>query len=239
MIKLDILTLKEKLQSEIAFMLNNANKENIHHERLLRYNCITDIINLIHERYGANFDVNIIKTIIHDINKYLNTGILGYFTFDKSEFNSIPVNGKYLNLRYDKIYKLNFNDNIIYNGNAYNVIINRIFNFKTKEKFNVIDSFKIENNPRIYLTNGGYVTDEYIETCIIPESSLPYYTLQSILSIDADKIIDGEKEIICIKFNHPKLKILKEFYNVEIKNDPNMLNEKGLSKYNIRNFIEK
>ena len=93
-------------------------------------------------------------------------------------------------------------------GNIYNLTNNEELYLPGKEEL---------FNERIYITRGGVVSGEYINKCYIKNSN--FYPRDPV-TINCSRITNYEDiNIYTIDSRSPKLKVLKEFYNVSINID--------------------
>ena len=168
------------------------------------------------------------ERVIKSLYKFIETGLLSPLTLKDDEFNGIHPSGKRLNKRYAPIYK---KDNIVYNGQAFKVLIRAEYLHKENKQKSICNYDNFVD--RVYISKGGVITGEYIEDCIIRDEIVQKgsFNIQSIIKIPVCMIIDDDNIIYAVDHREPKIKILKEFYDVPIKIDNDI---KG--KYNIRNY---
>lgn len=163
-----------------------------------------------------------VNSVLNIINTIWDKGILSPLTLNDDEFSYFDINGIANNLRYHNIYKSDTVDEngkyIIYNRSAYKVIVRKQYDYNynsqtqiTQKEFNLC--------PTIFINKGGKITGEHIDICRIrPEIVDKHcYTIQSIVSIPVSAIYGkGIGIILTVDHREPKLKVLKEFYDVPI-----------------------
>lgn len=72
-------------------------------------------------------------------------------------------------------------------------------------------------NKRIYITRGGVIAGEYINKCYIKHNN--FYPRDPVI-INCSRITNHDDiDIYTVDSRSPKLKVLKEFYNVSINID--------------------
>lgn len=164
---------------------------------------------------------NDINFIIDTIRRIWNVGILSPLTLKEDEFLNYKDSKGYLrNIRYNDIYiDTNINKSIC-NDNAFNIYIRTAYSHDNKEQIDCTNEV-IYKNHRTYISKGGVITGEYIEKCIIrPDIVNKHsFTIQSILNIPVCVIIDGDNNIYAVDHREPKLKALRQFYEVPINKD--------------------
>lgn len=172
-----------------------------------------------------------ISSILKYVNKFWDNYILAPLTLNDDEFDYPNVYGKSINNRYPYIYKF---ENKIYNDFAFKCYI--------RHQYNHQDNFEIDTKPymynmstRLYISKGGIITGEYINDCIIRQNIVDKhnFTIQSIITIPVSTIWDKGKPIRVVDHREPKLKALKEFYDVPIN-----INEDIKGKYNLRKYVK-
>lgn len=163
-----------------------------------------------------------VDSVLNIINTIWDKGILSPLTLNDDEFSYFDINGIANNLRYHNIYKSDTVDEngkyIIYNRSAYKAIVRKQYDFNynsqtqiTQKEFNLC--------PTIFINKGGKITGEHIDICRIrPEVVDKHcYTIQSTVSIPVSAIYGkGIGIILTVDHREPKLKVLKEFYDVPI-----------------------
>ena len=180
---------------------------------------------------------NDINFIINTITKIWNIGVLSPLTLTNDEFENNNTNGYYMHKRYPHIYHCD--NGKIYNRAAYKLFVKAAYdaNFNTQVKFkevclSVYDCISVP----IFISKGGIITGEYIQQCEIRKDIIDKhcFTIQSIVNIPVSKIIDNNTYIYVVDHREPKLKILKEFYEVSVYVDENIKNK----HYNIRKYTK-
>lgn len=163
-----------------------------------------------------------VDSVLNIINTIWDKGILSPLTLNDDEFSEFNLNGIANNLRYYNIYKSDTVDEngkyIIYNRSAYKAIVRKQYDYNynsqtqiTQKEFNLC--------PTIFINKGGKITGEHIDICRIrPEIVDKHcYTIQSTVSIPVSAIYGrGIGIIFTVDHREPKLKVLKEFYDVPI-----------------------
>lgn len=179
-------------------------------------------------------DVNF---IINTINTIWNNGILSPLTLNKDEFLNYAVFDVFRNRRYKYIYT--YDNDKIYNAKACNLFVRAIYDVSinsqiVSEKYilkeNVVNPFPTP----IYISKGGVITGDYIDRYRIREDIVQKhsFTIQSIVNVPVAKIIDGDITIYVVDHREPKLKVLKEFYDIPIYYDETIADR----HYNIRKY---
>lgn len=168
------------------------------------------------------------------INKLYTTGLLSPLTLKDDEFATASDSNYKNNIRYPFILK-SVGDGKIINNNAYKAKIYNIYdhNLGAKVFENEPD---IYYNPVIFINKGGVVTGEYIAICEIRKEVVDKhnYTIQSIVNIPCSLILDNGDRIITVDHREPKLKVLKDFYEVYFKFDKTVHDR----KYDIRKYAK-
>lgn len=175
-----------------------------------------------------------IAFIIDTINRIWKIGLLAPLTLKDDEFSAnADSNGYKHNIRYHYIYKdTNLNDAIC-NDNAFNIYARTAYNHRERQqiKFN---TEPIRCNGNIYISKGGVVTGEYIKKCIIRQDVVDkhIFTIQSIVKLPVCAIFDDSNCIFIVDHREPKLKVLKQFYEIPIYKDDNIADK----HYDIRKY---
>lgn len=177
-----------------------------------------------------------VEFILNTITKIWNIGILNPLTLKNDEFNDYNTNGCYFNKRYPHIYHCG--NGKIYNNNAYKLYVRAAYDITTKSQidFNPVICHPSPFNKSIFISKGGVITGEYIQQCEIRKDIVERhsFSIQSIINIPVSRIIDGNFVIHVVDHREPKLKVLKEFYEVPI-----YINEDIKAKhYNIRDYAK-
>ena len=163
-----------------------------------------------------------INFILNTINTIWEKGILSPLTLKDDEFSNFDLNGIADNLRYYHIYKTDKVDSngnyVIYNHNAYKAIVRKQYDYNSNQQIEVTQK-EFNRCPTIFINKGGKITGEHIDVCRIrPEVVDKHcYTIQSTVSIPVSAIYGkGVGIILTVDHREPKLKVLKEFYDVPI-----------------------
>lgn len=163
-----------------------------------------------------------VDAVLNIINTIWTKGILSPLTLNDDEFSDFNLYGVANNLRYYNIYKSDTVDEngkyVIYNRSAYKAVVRKQYDYNyniqtqiTQKEFNLC--------PTIFINKGGKITGEHIDMCRIrPEIVDKHcYTIQSTVSIPISAIYgQGIGIILTVDHREPKLKVLKEFYDVPI-----------------------
>ena len=172
-----------------------------------------------------------IKNFIKNINKLYYNGVLSTLSLYDSEFTVDQENPKFeINTRYPSIKRYG---ETYYNEAAFNCNIIKYYDHILNKQMNYAP-ITYKNNRRVYISKGGIIGGEYIEKCIIRPNIVNKhnFSIQSIITLPVSKIINNGIELLVVDHREPKLKALKEFYEVPVLND---LSIKSV-KYNIRNY---
>ena len=178
-----------------------------------------------------------INFILSTINKIWNNGVLSPLTLTNDEFENNNTNGYYINKRYPYIYHCG--NGKIYNKAAYKLYVKASYNvnFNSQVGFKAVNSsiYDCVSVP-IFISKGGIITGEYIQQCEIRKDIIDKhcYTIQSTVNIPVSEIRDIDLYIYVVDHREPKLKILKEFYEVPTYIDENIKNK----HYNIRKYTK-
>ena len=146
------------------------------------------------------------------------------------EFDKVEGSIESHNKRYRWIVK--HGDNI-YNNTAYKVTIRKTYNHNLGIE-SKCDIPPINFNPVLYISKGGIITGEYICQCQIRPDIVNKHSfvIQSIINIPASAIVVNNRHVCVVDHREPKLKTLKEFYDVPINFDEEIKN----LKLNIRKY---
>lgn len=193
-----------------------------------RYKDCIDIMRAI-ERTEPQHDDDI-DFILKTINTIWEKGILSPLTLADDEFDKVEGNIEFHNKRYRRIVK---RGNNIYNNAAYKITIRKTYNHNLGIE-SKCDIPPINYNPTLYISKGGIITGEHICECQIrPEIVAKHsFVIQSIVNIPASAIVVDNRLIYVVDHREPKLKVLKEFYDVPINFDEEIKN----LKLNIRKY---
>lgn len=161
-----------------------------------------------------------IDAILDDVNTIWRKGILSPLTLKDDEFDLPNAVGIRFNTRYPYIYLSSYKDKegnpYIYNGNAYKLTIRHHYDDVNKEEVTIPDII-INGCPQIFINKGGCVTGYFINLCRIrPEIVDKHnYTIQSVVNIPASSISTKQfGRIYTVDHREPKLKVLRDFYEV-------------------------
>ena len=171
-----------------------------------------------------------IKSIVNTFNIAMDEGLLSPLTLTDDEFNKVEDNIESYNKRYKWIIKRGDN---IYNNAAYKITIRKTYNHNLGIEYKY-DIPPIYLNPTLYISKGGIITGECICDCQIRPNIVNKHSfvIQSIVNIPVSAIAINNRFIYVVDHREPKLKALKEFYDVPIYFDEKV---KEL-KLNIRKY---
>lgn len=172
------------------------------------------------------------ETVLYILKKYYNTTLLSPLTLNEDEF-SFTGKGIGVNIRCDDIIRTK-DFNIVY-LRAYIVDIRHFYNSNTNEEEPVFpDYIDIETKiaPKLWLTKGGNIYGEYVKECILKANTIVKgnYIPHPPINIPCSVILKNNNYIFTVDIREPKLKALKEFYDVIIEKD------KDYPKFDIRKF---
>lgn len=165
----------------------------------------TDVIfNIIVELvYKHNIKSINYNDILNKVNRLVNN-------YPITSINLDNENNKCIYIAKDEI------NNKWYYNRAYKIIVDKLYNLTNNEEFYLPGKEELFNE-RIYITRGGVVSGEYINKCYI--KNLNFYPRDPV-TINCSRITNYEDiNIYTIDSRSPKLKVLKEFYNVSINID--------------------
>lgn len=221
------------LKREANIILNKIDKNNpTFHHRKEYFDNILNICKAIDKIKPESDDE--IKDIMDTINKLYTTGLLSPLTLKDDEFATASDSNYKNNIRYPFILKSVSNGKII-NNNAYKAKIYNMYSYDIMAKV-FENEPDICYNPTIFINKGGVVTGEYIAICEIRKEVVDKhnYTIQSIVNIPCSLILDNGDRIITVDHREPKLKVLKDFYEVYFKFDKTVHDR----KYDIRKYAK-
>lgn len=165
----------------------------------------TDVIfNIIVELvYKHNIKSINYNDILNKVNRLVNN-------YPITSINLDNENNKCIYIAKDEI------NNKWYYNRAYKIIVDKLYNLTNNEELYLPGKEELFNE-RIYITRGGVVSGEYINKCYI--KNLNFYPRDPV-TINCSRITNYEDiNIYAIDSRSPKLKVLKEFYNVSINID--------------------
>lgn len=225
------------LKREANIMLASLKKDDPEYTfKYYHFKETLDVVKAI-ERTDPQCDEDI-NFILNTLNAVWNKGILSPLTLKDDEFNSFGLNGIANNIRYYNIYKSDKVDNngnyVIYNRDAYKAVVRKQYDYDNNTQVNISQK-EFALSPVIYINKGGKITGEQICLCRIrPEIVNKHcYTIQSIVAIPVSAIYGKEFGLILtVDHREPKLKVLKEFYDVMTGYDDRDI----INKIDIRKF---
>lgn len=177
-------------------------------------------LNKLEKDYGTDYTDTIFNIIVelvykHNIKTINYTDILNKVN---RLINNYPITSINLDNENNKciyIAKDEINNKWYYNR-AYKIIVDKLYNLNNNEELYLPGKEELFNE-RIYITRGGVVAGEYINKCYI--KNLNFYPRDPV-TINCSRITNyRDINIYTIDSRSPKLKVLKEFYNVSINID--------------------
>ena len=165
----------------------------------------TDVIfNIIVELvYKHNIKSINYNDILNKVNRLVNN-------YPITSINLDNENNKCIYIAKDEI------NNKWYYNRAYKIIVDKLYNLTNNEELYLPGKEELFNE-RIYITRGGVVSGEYINKCYI--KNLNFYPRDPV-TINCSRITNYDDiDIYTVDSRSPKLKVLKEFYNVSINID--------------------
>lgn len=177
-------------------------------------------LNKLEKDYGTDYTDTIFNIIVelvykHNIETINYTDILNKVN---RLINNYPITSINLDNENNKciyIAKDEINNKWYYNR-AYKIIVDKLYNLTNNEELYLPGKEELFNE-RIYITRGGVVAGEYINKCYI--KNLNFYPRDPV-TINCSRITNyRDINIYTIDSRSPKLKVLKEFYNVSINID--------------------
>ena len=174
-----------------------------------------------------------IKSIVDTFNIAMDKGLLSPLTLNDNEFEKEESSPYLSNIRYPTIVKLK---DTIYNSNAYKITIRAAYDGNNNIQIPIYTTIPndLSHNPTIFISKGGIITGEFINECIIRKEIVDKhsFTIQSVVNIPVSAILYNDAIYYVVDHREPKLKALKEFYDVPINFDEKV---KEL-KLNIRKY---
>lgn len=158
------------------------------------------IVELVYKHNIKSINYN---DILNKVNRLVNN-------YPITSINLDNENNKCIYIAKDEI------NNKWYYNRAYKIIVDKLYNLTNNEELYLPGKEELFNE-RIYITRGGVVSGEYINKCYI--KNLNFYPRDPV-TINCSRITNYEDiNIYTIDSRSPKLKVLKEFYNVSINID--------------------
>lgn len=179
-----------------------------------------------------------VEFILDTINKIRTVGILSPLTLKSDEFDDYNTNGCYKNKRYPYIYHCG--NGKIYNSNAYKLYVRAAYDIATNSQIectsHILSDEESPLSTPIFISKGGVVTGEFVQQCEIRKDIVERHSfnIQSIVNIPVSKIDDNGFIIYVVDHREPKLKALREFYEVPIYTDETV----KAKHYNIRKYTK-
>lgn len=176
-------------------------------------------LNKLEKDYGADYTDAIFNIIIelvykHNIKSINYTDILNKIS---RLINNYPVTPIDLNNEYNTCIYINKDENNKwYYNRAYKIIVDKGYNLIDNKELYIPRKEELFNK-RIYITRGGVIAGEYINKCYIKHNN--FYPRDPVI-INCSRITNHDDiDIYTVDSRSPKLKVLKEFYNVSINID--------------------
>lgn len=177
-------------------------------------------LNKLEKDYGTDYTDTIFNIIVelvykHNIKTINYTDILNKVN---RLINNYPITSINLDNENNKciyIAKDEINNKWYYNR-AYKIIVDKLYNLTNNEELYLPGKEELFNE-RIYITRGGVIAGEYINKCYIKHNN--FYPRDPVI-INCSRITNHDDiDIYTVDSRSPKLKVLKEFYNVSINID--------------------
>lgn len=227
------IVLKREANIILASLDKNSN------EYKFKYNKFEEVIRVIKAiEYTEPQHDEDVDFILDTINKIWNVGILSPLTLKNDEFNGYNTDGCYKNKRYPYIYHCG--NGKVYNDNAYKLYVRAAYDIATNSQIeytpHILSNKENNLSTRIFISKGGIVTGEFVQQCEIRKDIVERHSfnIQSIVNIPVSKINDNGFVIYVVDHREPKLKVLREFYEVPIFTNEIVKNK----HYNIRKYIK-
>ena len=208
-------------------------------EYKFKYNKFEEVLGVIKAiEYTEPQHYKDVDFILDTINKIWNIGILSPLTLKNDEFNDYNTNGCYKNKRYPYIYHCG--NGKIYNSNAYKLYVRTAYNIATNSQIeytsHILSDEESHLSTPIFISKGGIITGEFVQQCEIRKDIVERHSfnIQSIVNIPVSKIDDNGFVIYVVDHREPKLKVLREFYEVPIYIDETVKNK----HYNLRKYTK-
>lgn len=213
----------EHLSREIEKYLSTIEDKDFKFDLIVQ--AVYEICKLINNSNNPQAVYSIIK-------KYYETGLLAPLTLAKDEF-SFTGKGIKTNIRCNNVI-IDIDNNIVY-LNAYSINIKHLYNVNTNEEEPIFPTYldlEQTKSPIIYFTKGGNIYGEYIKECRLKANTIVKgnYIPHPPINIPCSVILKNDNYIFTVDIREPKLKALKEFYDVIIEKD------KDYPKFDIRKF---
>ena len=177
-------------------------------------------LNKLEKDYGTEYTDAIFNIIVELVYKHNIKSINYNDILNKVNrlINNYPITSINLDNENNKciyIAKDEINNKWYYNR-AYKIIVDKLYNLTNNEELYLPGKEELFNE-RIYIIRGGVVSGEYINKCYI--KNLNFYPRDPV-TINCSRITNYEDiNIYTIDSRSPKLKVIKEFYNVSINID--------------------
>lgn len=158
------------------------------------------------------------------ISKLHNIGVLAPLTLKDNEFDNNKAEDSYFhNKRYPDIVKTGTGKML--NLNGYNIYIRAKFNHDTKEE-EKYEAKTLKSQPKVYISKGGVITGEYFQDCIIRENTIKEgnYSIRTVPVIPVSIITKKDDTYFVVDHREPKIKSIKEMYDVPIYIDEKVQN---------------
>lgn len=187
---------------------------------------LANIISIIYT-FAERFSTKDHKTISKFVDKIINEEILSPLTLKDDEFND---NG--INIRSPRIIKRNGK---IYDLKAFDFEVKHVYDNVAMEEISttvIINNESYINSHIVHINAGGVFTGKSIRLAAIRQESIDkgIYTPKNTIHLPVSIIKEGVNIWITVDKREPKLKAIKEFFNVEEFED------KFKSKFDVRKY---
>ena len=185
--------------------------------------CILGFSNTIAE---FDCDYKTVKSAIDLINKSILSKPWSFITLTNKDFN---------NNVHNRTWFIRKNDIGIYNQMAYVLKERKSYmvkreNYVYETPISMFDRNGEIIDERIYISRGGIINGDYIHKCYLKHQEGPYVVRDSIkIPISTIEFENSPEVIFFVDHREPKIKALREFYNVPIEHDDKI-------KFNVRTF---
>lgn len=175
-------------------------------------------LNKLEKDYGKDYIDTVFNIILKLNNNIYNINYNDILNKISRLINNYPVTPIDLNNEYNTCIYINKdeNNNKWYYNRAYKIIVDKVYNLIDNKELYIPRKEELFNK-RIYITRGGVIAGEYINKCYIKHNN--FYPRDPVI-INCSRITNHDDiDIYTVDSRSPKLKVLKEFYNVSINID--------------------
>jgi hypothetical protein len=179
-------------------------------------------LNKLEKDYGKDYIDTVFDIILKLNNNIYNINYNDILNKISRLINNYPVTPIDLNNEYNTCIYINKDENNKwYYNRAYKIIVDTVYNLIDNKELYIPRKEELFNmnyeNKRIYITRGGVIAGEYINKCYIKHNN--FYPRDPVI-INCSRITNHDDiDIYTVDSRSPKLKVLKEFYNVSINID--------------------